>query len=89
MEKEEEIETELSTKKKYPPHSQTKTMTITLKPSYKTRPDLAGRPGTRSTRWLDQSGFNKRLARVTARQNPVDPGEPGRDPVFFFFKFGI
>jgi len=40
------------------------------------------RPGTW---WLDRSGFNKRPAEATTRPNPVDPGEPGRDPFFFFF----
>jgi len=39
------------------------------------------RPGG-STRWLDRSGFNTRSAVATARPNP---GEPERDPVFFFF----
>ena len=38
-----------------------------------------------STWWLDRSGFNKRPAVATARPNPGDPGEPGRDLVFFFF----
>jgi hypothetical protein len=42
------------------------------------------RPGG-STRWLDRFGFNKRPAVATARPNLGDPGEPGRDPVFFFF----
>ena len=40
------------------------------------------RPGG-STRWLDQSRFNKRSAVATARPNP---GEPGRDPKCFFFQ---
>jgi len=45
-----------------------------------------------STRWLDQSGCNKRSAGATTRPkpgrpigSPHDPGEPGRDPIFFFF----
>ena len=48
------------------------------------------RPGTRSTRWLDRSGFNKRSAVATTRPNPGDP-EPGwprrtrTRPGFFFF----
>jgi len=33
---------------------------------------------------MDRSGFNKRPAVATARSNPGDPGEPGRDPIFFF-----
>jgi hypothetical protein len=61
---------------------------LSFPPSYKTRPSPAGRPGTdpslikdwpgqqpgktQSTRWLDRSEFNKRLAGATARQNPVD-----------------
>jgi len=41
------------------------------------KPGPAGRPGTRSTRWLDRSGFNKRPAVATARPNPGDPvGRP-------------
>jgi hypothetical protein len=48
------------------------------------QPGPAGRPGTRSTWWLDRSGFNKRPAVETARPNPGDLGEPERDPVFFF-----
>jgi len=58
----------------------------------------AGRPGIRSTWWLDRSGFNKRPAVATARPNPVtrwvdpEPRRPGRTrtrPGFFCFFFQI
>jgi hypothetical protein len=51
------------------------------------------RPGgstrARSTRWLDRSGFNKRLAVATARPYPGDPGEPEWDPFFFSSNVGF
>jgi len=43
------------------------------------KPGPAGRPGTRSTRWLDRSRFNKRPAVTTARPNP-------NETRFFFFQ---
>ena len=52
------------------------------------------RPGG-STWWLDRFGFNKRSARATTRQNPIDPtGQPmtratRTRPNVFFFKCGI
>ena len=40
-------------------------------------PGPAGWPGTRLTRWLDRSGFNKRPVGATTWQNLVDPaGRP-------------
>jgi hypothetical protein len=53
------------------------------------KPGPAGRPGIRSTRWLDRSGFNKKPVMATARPNPGDPGKPERDPVFFFSNVGF
>jgi hypothetical protein len=58
---------------------------VLLNPTRRVNPG-PGQPGTRSTRWLDRSGFTKRPVGATARSNP---GEPGRDPVFFFFKCEI
>ena len=63
---------------------------------YKTWPGPADWPGTRSTQWLDRSGFSKRSAVETARSNPGDPAgrlgtraNPVETRCFFFFKCGI
>jgi hypothetical protein len=41
--------------------------------SFKTRPDPAGRPGTRLTRGWNRAGFKEKSARDLARKNLVDP----------------
>jgi hypothetical protein len=61
------------------------------------KPGLAGRPETRSTRWLDRFGFVKRPAGATTWQNPGDlVGRPmtrttreNRTRPGFFFKCGF
>jgi hypothetical protein len=46
------------------------------------KPGPAGRPGIRSTRWLDRSGFNKKPVMATARAIRANPNETR----FFFFQ---
>jgi hypothetical protein len=56
--------------------------------TYATQLLNSAQPGG-SIRWLDRSGFVKRSAGATTRQNPVNPG-PGRTrtgPGVFFFPF--
>jgi len=56
--------------------------------TYATQLLNSAQPGG-SIRWLDRSGFVKRSAGATTRQNPVNPG-PGRTrtgPGVFFFLF--
>jgi hypothetical protein len=58
------------------------------------KPGQTGRPGTRSTRWLNRSGFTKRPAGAIARSNPGEPaGRPmtraNPDETRFFFPSNV
>ena len=54
------------------------------------KPGPAGRPGGWTGPGLIKDRLWQQLGQTRATRNPGDPGELGRDPVFFFFfKYGI